>query len=128
MTVKEAELLRQRIAELEREMMDFRSSMDRVLAGLYQTVHDLESWQRWNPTQEPQALERLKALRDCIVEHFNLSEFRTMCFDLGVMYEELEGEAIGDKARELVLLMNRNGRCSELVDYCRTHRPNAAML
>jgi hypothetical protein len=49
MTIKEAELLRQRIAELEREMMDFRSSMARVLAGLYQTVHDLES----SATMEP---------------------------------------------------------------------------
>ena len=125
MTSKEADLLRSRIAELEREMMEFRSSMARVLSQLYETVHDLESWQRWNRQQEPDAIERLKKLRDCIVDHFTLSELRTMCFDLGVSFEELEGETISDKARELVLLLNRLGRCPELVDYCRQQRPNA---
>lgn len=127
MTVNEANTLRKRIAELEKEMMDFRTSMARVLSELYATVHELERWQRWNQQQEPEAVERLKAMRDCILVHFNLSEFKTLCFDLGLDYEELEGETIGDKARELVLLLNRTGRCPELVTYCREKRPNAPM-
>lgn len=127
MTNREADILRARIAELEHEMMEFRSAMAKILSSLYDTVHDLESWQRWNQQQQPEAIERLKKMRDCIIQHFSLSEFKTMCFDLGVDYAELEGETIGDKARELVLQLNRTGRCPALVTYCREKRPNAPM-
>lgn len=127
MTRNDADALRQRIAELEREMMDFRTSMAKVLSSLYDTVHDLEQWQRWNQPQTPEAVERLKLMRDCIVEHFSLSEFKTLCFDLGVNVDTLEGESLPELARELVLLLNRVGRCPELVAYCQRLRPNAAM-
>jgi hypothetical protein len=128
MTSKDADLLRLRIAELEREMMDFRTSMARVLSGLYETVHHLESWQRWNATNQPEAVERLKAMRDCIVDHFSMSEFKTMCFDLAISFEDLEGETITDLAREFVLLMNRLGRCPDVVLYCKEHRPEARIM
>lgn len=127
MTSRDADTLRQRIAELEHEMMEFRSAMAKVLSALYDTVHDLERWQRWNQQQEPEAIENLKAVRNFIVSHFNLSEFRNMCFEMGVLYDDLEGETIGDKSREFVLLLNRTGRLSELIQYCKTTRPNATM-
>lgn len=128
MTSKDADLLRLRIAELEREMMDFRTSMARVLSGLYETVHDLESWQRWNQTQEPHEVDRLKSMRDCIVDHFSMGEFKTMCFDLGISFDDLEGETITDLSRELVLLMNRLGRCPDVVLYCKEHRPGSRIM
>lgn len=124
----EADVLRARIADLEREMMEFRSSMAKVLSSLYDTVHDLESWQRWNRPDEPEKIERLKAMRDCIVQHFSMGEFRTMCFDLGVSFDVLEGETITDLAREFVLLMNRLGRCPDVVLYCKEHRPEARIM
>ncbi len=119
MTTHDAELLRQRIAELEREMMDFRLSMARVLAGLYETVHELEKRQKW--ALEP--VEQMRHLRDCIVAHFDLGELRTMCFDLGISYDGLQGETLHDKAREMVLMLHRGGRVDELRDYCRDKRP-----
>ncbi len=125
MPSKEADLLRERIKQVERELMDLRVSMTLLLADLHTTLERVESAQQWNRPQEPQAIERLKKMRDCIVAHFDLGEFRTMCFDLGVSFDELEGEGLDDKARELVLFMNRNGRCPELVDYCRQKRPHA---
>jgi len=124
----EADILRARIADLEREMMEFRSSMAKVLSSLYDTVHDLESWQRWNRPDEPEKIERLKAMRDCIVQHFSMGEFRTICFDLGVSFDDLEGDTLDDKSRELVLFLNRVGRCPELVLYCREKRPNAKIM
>ena len=124
----EADVLRARIADLEREMMEFRSSMAKVLSSLYDTVHDLESWQRWNRPDEPEKIARLKAMRDCIVQHFSMGEFRTMCFDLGVSFDDLEGDTLEDKSRELVLFLNRVGRCPELVLYCREKRPNAKIM
>ncbi|PIE80903.1 MAG: hypothetical protein CSA11_06670 [Chloroflexi bacterium] len=127
MIQNDADVLREKILELEQEMMDFRTTMTKILSGLYETVHDLERWQRWNATQEPKALELLKLLRDCIVNHFNQSEFNELCFDLGINVDNLDGETLSDHARELVLLLNRLGRCPELVLYCREKRPNVAI-
>lgn len=126
MTERQARKLRERIAEMEREMMEFRASMAVVLTELYKTVHELEQSQRWS--QQPDSIEQLKALRDCIVLHFDEGELKTMCFDLGVNYDDLDGDAISEKARELVLYMNRLGRCDELINYCRTHRPKAGIM
>ena len=128
MTELQARKLRERIAEMEREMMDFRASMTVVLTELYKTVHELESRQRWSQKPEPEAIERLKAMRDCIVWHFDDSELKTLCFDMGVNFDDLEGDAISDKARELVLYLNRVGRCDELLEYCREKRPNAKLM
>lgn len=119
MSTKEADLLRQRIAELEREMMDFRTSMARLLSGLYETVHRLETSQ-----SEQTRYENLKKLRDCIIEHFDMGEFKTMCFELGVSYDQLDGDGLSDKAREFVLYMNRLGRCPDVIKYCNETRPN----
>lgn len=127
MSKEQAEKLRERIAEMEREMMDFRASMTVVLAELYKTVHELESQQRWSKPDVSE-VEKLRELRDCIVLHFDNVELRTMCFDLGVNHDDLEGEAISDKARELVLRLNRQGRCDELVKYCQRKRPNAKLM
>ena len=126
MTENQATKLRKRIARMEAEMMEFRISMAALLMELYSTVHELEQAQRWS--QQPDSIEQLKALRDCIVLHFDEGELKTMCFDLGVNYDDLDGDAISDKARELVLFMNRNGRCDELINYCRTHRPKAKIM
>lgn len=126
MSESQASKLRKRIADMEREMMEFRSSMAVVLTELYKTVHELERQQRWS--YKPDDVERLKILRDCIVNHFDDGELRNMCFSLGVNYDSLLDGGIDDKARELVLYMNRLGRCSELIDYCRTHRPNAKLM
>jgi hypothetical protein len=123
-----AQKLRKRIAMMEDEMMQFRASMTVVLAELYQTVHELERQQRWNKHYAQDTIEHLKRIRDCMVVHFNESEFKTLCFDLGVRYDDLLGETISDKARELVLHMNRLGRCDELIAYCKRKRPKANFM
>lgn len=126
MSESQATVLRKRIADVEREMMEFRASMALVLGELYKTVHDLENQQRWS--YKPDDVERLKLLRDCIVSHFDDSELRDMCFSLGVNYDDLGGDGINDKARELILRMNRLDRFHEVLDYCQLHRPNAKIM
>ncbi len=64
-------------------------------------------------------------LRQILVKHFNVSEMRTLCFDLGIDYDELYGEGIGDKARELVAYFERRGDIARLEQKCRELRPNA---
>ena len=49
-----------------------------------------------------------------LVNRFSLSDLKLLCFNLGIDYEELPGETKTDKARELILFMQRHGRLSEL--------------
>ena len=50
---------------------------------------------------------QLARLHKLIVERHNLEEFRTLCFQLDVKYDQLGGETLGAKARELILWLGR---------------------
>ena len=54
-------------------------------------------------------------LHQFLVAHFSLEELKTLCFNLGVEYEDLAGEGRSDKARELVKAMQRRTRLEHLV-------------
>lgn len=69
--------------------------------------------------------EQLTALRQLLIQHFNDGELQTLCFDLGVDYENLPGQAKADKARELVEYVQRRNRLAYLVQMCQQLRPNA---
>ena len=62
-------------------------------------------------------------LRQMIAACFDAGELRTLCFDLGVNYDDLPGEGRADKARELVAYFERRGRIRELEEHCRQLRP-----
>lgn len=67
----------------------------------------------------------LSKVRDLIVNHFDLKELKTICFDLGIDFESLSGEGKPGKVRELVLLADRIGEFDKLVAYCQELRPHA---
>jgi formylglycine-generating enzyme required for sulfatase activity len=73
--------------------------------------------------KSPAPVNRVK-LRRNLVEHFNDSELRTLCFDLDVNYDALAGLGTVDKARELIAYLERRGRISELVETCQRLRPH----
>jgi hypothetical protein len=54
-------------------------------------------------------------LRLAITRHFDLEDLRTLCFDLGVDYDNLRGEGKAGKARELVALAERT-HCLEALE------------
>ena len=54
---------------------------------------------------------------------FSLDEIRQICFDLKVNYENLPGETLTDKCRELYLYMERRGDMEKLISVCQTERP-----
>lgn len=54
---------------------------------------------------------------------FNLDEIRQICFDLKVNYENLPGETLNDKCRELYLYMERRGDLVILIATCQAERP-----
>lgn len=77
--------------------------------------------------QEPQSQQQAyaTAMRQILITYFNLSELRTLCFDLQIDYEDLAGPTKGEKALELVTHMQRHGRSAELERKCRELRPHA---
>jgi tetratricopeptide (TPR) repeat protein len=61
-------------------------------------------------------VHRLIRLRQILTERFDEGELHTLCFDLGVDYDNLPGQSKADKARELVEHLERHGRVSNLVE------------
>lgn len=55
---------------------------------------------------------------------FDLEELRTLCFDLGVDYDDLRGEGKTAKARELILRMQRRQQVEKLIKTIRDTRPD----
>lgn len=68
--------------------------------------------------------EYLTLLFRGLEEQFNLSELQTLCFHLGVEFEDLAGAGKEDKVRELLLHLKRRGQMGALLEYCAAERPN----
>ncbi len=59
-----------------------------------------------------------------LTQYFSLDEFRTLCFDLEIRYDDLGGEGISGKARELISLMGRYGRFPALQQVVQASLPH----
>ncbi|MCP4518188.1 MAG: hypothetical protein GY824_23525, partial [Delftia sp.] len=55
---------------------------------------------------------------------FDKEELLTLCFDLGVDYDDLRGEGKTNKARALITFLERRGQLAELIKTCSRQRPN----
>jgi len=65
-------------------------------------------------------------LHKLIVRHFNLSEIRSLCFQMNIKFDELGGELTLDaKTQELIDYMDRRLMLYELVETLRELRPKA---
>jgi len=63
-------------------------------------------------------------IREALVNYFSLGELRTLCFDLGIDYEDLEGGSKQGKALALVQYAQRHNRYPDLVNAIRQARPH----
>jgi len=68
------------------------------------------------------------ALCKKITGYFSGSELNTLCFDLGIEYENLAGDTKESKSRELIVHCERNGQFSKLLKYCQGHRSHVKWL
>jgi hypothetical protein len=59
-----------------------------------------------------------------LVTRFSLEEIKTLCFELGVEYENLPSGGKNSKARELVLYLERRGRLDDLRAAIMHQRPD----
>jgi len=68
-------------------------------------------------TNLPDLLHQLEAT-------FDEEEARTLCFELGIEYDDLGGRGRRAKLRELIACAERNGRLPDLVELVRQYRPH----
>ncbi len=63
-------------------------------------------------------------LHSNLMKGFNLSELQSLCFELGVEFEELPGGVKSSKVREFIAYMERRQRLEELLRLCEQKRPH----
>jgi HEAT repeat protein len=63
-------------------------------------------------------------LRQILTERFDKGELGTLCFDLGVDYDDLPGEGNQAKAKDLVAYCERRERIDELIAIGKQQRPD----
>ncbi|MCL4261691.1 MAG: caspase family protein [Anaerolineae bacterium] len=67
-------------------------------------------------------------LNQFLNQHFSIGELQTLCFELDIPYEDLEGgEARSAKALALVKYAQRHGVYDTLVTHAQAQRPNARL-
>ncbi len=123
---EETEALRQEIEALRQE----NAELGRGVAALSRQMEEAQITPAWRPQERPLARKRptpaeRTALRRKIVEHFSLTEINDLAFELDIKADELEGSALPERARSLVRYLDDRGRLAELVELCRSQRPEA---
>jgi hypothetical protein len=79
------------------------------------------------PRKREQTMSKAKSqVHHFIVEHFDAEELRTVCFNLGIRYDDLRGEGHIAKARELVLWAERREMLDDLLNELQQSRPDLA--
>ncbi|MCB9006993.1 MAG: hypothetical protein H6656_06460 [Ardenticatenaceae bacterium] len=78
------------------------------------------------PETDNHPLTSLKQIHQQILQHFNEEELRTLCFQVGVEYDDLGGRGKAANARELVQWAQRNNRLSDLMALIKGSPPPCA--
>lgn len=92
----------------------------------YRTIQAKVEDQTNKTLQEDTDRKYFAGLRQTLADRFNEGELHTLCFDLGIDYDDLPGASKSDKARELVAYLKRHRRISELIDTGQQIRPDVS--
>lgn len=65
----------------------------------------------------------LVQIRNLITDTFDREEIRSLCFELGIKYDDLRGETLFTRIESLISRMNREGRLDDLLNFCAYKRP-----
>jgi hypothetical protein len=76
------------------------------------------------PTRRTLSRDLLTELRQILVASFDEEELYTLCFDLGIRYDDLSGKGTAGRARELIAYLERHKRICELIGVGRHLRPD----
>lgn len=75
-------------------------------------------------TSQPPITNKVE-LSKLIRRHYDLGEFKSLCFELQVEYDDLPGETLTNRVEALVEYLERRGRVQELLKLIKQQRPNA---
>jgi hypothetical protein len=78
------------------------------------------------PVRRSLGWRKRSRLRQVLAERFDEGELRTLCFDLGIEYDDLPGKGRADKARELVAYLERRDRIPDLIEIGERIRPDVS--
>lgn len=106
--LEERELLQRKIWELELRIAVMAERLR--IAGVDMDV-------------ESTAAGRMAMYRE-MVDSLGESEIRTIVFGMGLDWEQLSGESVRDKTRELIIATERHGRMAELRAQCVMSNPS----
>jgi len=109
------------LAEIKRLENELRQLRQRV-----EGVTPPEAAAPEQPGGGPPTRVDLTALHQKLNQYFDREELITLCFGLGIDYDNLRGEGKAAKARELVQYCERHGLTEKLVQACARSRPQVS--
>jgi len=80
-------------------------------------------WRLVTSTKDTGELDRSALFLDILTNLFSEDDLRTLCFDIGVDYEQLPGSSKLGKARELILWCDRRDKLKRLYERVQAERP-----
>jgi Domain of unknown function (DUF4062)/Effector-associated domain 7 len=107
--------------ELKRDLtVDFFMGPDELATRVTTALHNLMAEL---PLKRPAPSNSCTDLHAALVRHFDTEELKTLCFVLGVDYDNLGGSGKEGKARDLITYMERRGKVDALAAEFRRLRP-----
>lgn len=76
------------------------------------------------PSETTSSGKFFEEMRVLMVQTFGLEDLKTLCSDRDLVYDNMGGDTLTAKAREIIAECKRTRTLADLVDYCRKHRPN----
>ncbi len=99
------------------------SGQTAVVQRLHQTPQLIATLIAQRPSNSDPDHANLVKLFQKVDRHFDDSELQDLCFQLGIDYEDLSGSSKRDKARELMMRLDRYGRLPDLLMLVSQLRP-----
>jgi hypothetical protein len=103
-------------------MRAFRMAKPRRICLLVEKMRTIKAPGRKRQTRR-RTVDRTK-LREILVDYFSESDLRDLCFQLGVEYADLGREGRADRARELIIYLDKHRRLHALVEEGKKLRPD----
>jgi hypothetical protein len=115
--------LRQKQANCEYQLTMLRADMTSLLSHINDNMagiqRKLAALEVDSITYKPGEKFRHEGLKT-----FNGPELEELAFDLGVLFEDLPGQTLSQKRKELLLYFQRRGEMEKLIARCQELRPN----
>jgi hypothetical protein len=91
----------------------------------YQAQKEQQKERGETAVTQPQVPHNLLVhLRQVLADRFSPGDLQTLCFDLGVPYENLSGEEYRLKVLSLIQLLERTNRIDDLIAFGQKIRPD----